>query len=45
MLDVRAGIDELAAHGSILIVVLMPLMVSMHPQGKGTFVAPTVIVA
>ena len=43
--DVRAGIDELAAHGSILIGGSHPVNGKNAPEGKGYFVAPTVIVA
>ena len=44
LLDVRAGIDELAAHGSILIGGSHPVNGKNAPEGKGYFVAPTVIV-
>ena len=45
MLDVRSGIDELAAHGSVLIGGSHPVNGKNAPEGKGYFVAPTVIVA
>lgn len=45
LLDVRAGIDELAAHGSILIGGSHPINGKNAPTGKGYFVEPTVIVA
>ena len=45
MLDVRAGIDELAAHGSILIGGSHAINGQYAPAGKVYLVAPTVIVA
>ncbi len=43
--DVRSGIDALAEHGSILIGGSAPVNGKNAPEGKGYFVAPTVIVA
>jgi len=45
LLDVRAGIDALAEHGTIAIGGSHSVNGQNAPEGKGYFVAPTVIVA